>query len=144
MNSSIKDQLERLKAQYQALLVSKEKITEKYKQDLIKWKRFKKWVVQGESVNSEPKSQKLIVRRRRSDCDIRNEANEIIPDHSAINQASKPVEESPTQPSEFPSSQTIYGILPSPVSRKSLVSRSSSASNDANEAQDTDFNSVVV
>lgn len=117
----MEDQHEQLKTRFQALLASKHKLAEKYQQDLLKWKRFKKWVVKGETTNPGTKNKKLTIRRKKSDREWQHDesANMSTGEHSRMMPAlPKHTEESLTQPSEFPSSQTIHGILPSPVSRK--------------------------
>ncbi|GJJ12492.1 hypothetical protein Clacol_006734 [Clathrus columnatus] len=145
---TMKNQLERLKIQYQALLLSKNRITEKYQEDLVKWRRFKEWTVKGQLTSGgTDRRQKLIIRRKRpdsqtfydKDVDMHNPfvIHEKIQEGEATAMVLGPVGdnmgESLTQPSEFPSSQTIHGILPSPVStKKRFIPSSPSFSNNAN------------
>lgn len=120
----MEDQYEQLKTQFQALLASKHRLAEKYQQDLLKWKRFKKWVVRGETTHFGTKHKKLTIRQKKRDHEwqYNESANMSCPSNSERGRVmpifSNHAEESLTQPSEFPSSQTIHGILPSPVSRR--------------------------
>ena len=64
-----KHQFERLHVQYNALLACKDRISEKYREDLAKWKRFKAWLAKDEvqvGDKMKPKTQRRILRRKKA------------------------------------------------------------------------------